>query len=920
MRRFAIIIASLPILLFTSITFAADFYFKIPFDKLQITQGQLPQPATDPADQETNWNDAPELSLIFPYAILDTPGEAFIESASEQNPSYKTIAVHTTQSADVTGRIFFANPNNTGISIATFHIPLSSANPKAHEDFLKAKQAHYDRLFQADLPGAAWFRHQSRQAAAELGKSEPELNLNIPIQQQDDLDDSYDLFTGGRAISESLQLDRPLPATKDQAATVDIKSIDGITVTEMDWQTKTKGLSPQLDVLANLIPADQHAIFLPSFDALSSLLTEAQGSRLPMVVRAMAQPQDTMTLDRYQHQLCVSLNGLAQIIGPKLVTSIAITGSDPYLPIGSDLTLIFQSNDPAALQSLLQAQITLAQQTNPNAKPIDAKLGQTHYTGATSPDRSISTFLASFGNAVVLTNSLPQLQRIAAVQKGTEPSLAKQPEYTFFRDRYKLGEEDETALLVLSDATIRRWCGPRWRIANSRRIRAAAVMSEMQATYLDTLVQGNVKPGPIYSDLHLTDLGDLSLTPTGVNSSLYGSLNQMTPISELPMETVTQSEADSYKSWRDRYEQNWRWFFDPIAVKFSITPKKLAADVTVMPLIWGSDYREMVAIAQGVNFPPDAGDPHDALLHLILAINRKAVMEQTGENFVTNMVPGLKADPFSWLGKSISLYADDDPFWDDLAKSKNNSEFMEANIGRLPLALRADVTNGLELAGFLVSLHAFVEQSAPQMTIWQNLTYKDHAYVKISPSEMAKTQTKEITNLVIYYAATGQSLLITPNEDLLKRALDREIATTQQAAAPTTQPWLGSSVALRANAKLFDILMRADQKDLQRITQSQAWKNIPILNEWKRRYPNQDPTKLEEQLWGTRLLDPAAGQYIWNEKYQTMESPTYGQPASPKDGPTEINNWTELKKAAFGLTFEDQGVRARAQLDVENPK
>jgi hypothetical protein len=42
------------------------------------------------------------------------------------------------------------------------------------------------------------------------------------------------------------------------------------------------------------------------------------------------------------------------------------------------------------------------------------------------------------------------------------------PEYKFFRSRSERGE-DETAFLLLSDATIRRWTGPRWRIASSRR-------------------------------------------------------------------------------------------------------------------------------------------------------------------------------------------------------------------------------------------------------------------------------------------------------------------------------------------------------------------------------------------------------------------------------------------------------------------
>ena len=60
--------------------------------------------------------------------------------------------------------------------------------------------------------------------------------------------------------------------------------------------------------------------------------------------------------------------------------------------------------------------------------------------------------------------------------------------------------------------------------------------------------------------------------------------------------------------------------------------------------------------------------------------------------------------------------------------------------------------------------------------------------------------------------------------------------------------------------------------------QQLAWANLPALNEWKRRYPDQDPVKVHERLWQTRLLDPAGGAYVWNERFQTMESTTYGHP------------------------------------------
>ena len=49
---------------------------------------------------------------------------------------------------------------------------------------------------------------------------------------------------------------------------------------------------------------------------------------------------------------------------------------------------------------------------------------------------------------MVVTNSLYQLGRLAAVRKGEAKSIAALPEYTFFRNRYPLGDAEETALRV----------------------------------------------------------------------------------------------------------------------------------------------------------------------------------------------------------------------------------------------------------------------------------------------------------------------------------------------------------------------------------------------------------------------------------------------------------------------------------------
>ena len=96
--------------------------------------------------------------------------------------------------------------------------------------------------------------------------------------------------------------------------------------------------------------------------------------------------------------------------------------------------------------------------------------------------------------------------------------------------------------------------------------------------------------------------------------------------------------------------------------------------------------------------------------------------------------------------------------------------------------------------------------------------------------------------------------------------------------------------------------------------QTQAWNNLPILNEWKRLYPDRDPVELHERVWKIRLLCPGGGRYVWNDKYQTMESTVYGHPGQPKAGPPAPPVLSTFNAADFGLTLENDGLRGRVEL------
>jgi hypothetical protein len=173
---------------------------------------------------------------------------------------------------------------------------------------------------------------------------------------------------------------------------------------------------------------------------------------------------------------------------------------------------------------------------------------------------------------------------------------------------------------------------------------------------------------------------------------------------------------------------------------------------------------------------------------------------------------------------------------------------------------------------------------------------------------------------------------------VLERALDRRVArrTARKAAAsgegdpsamsavpdatvapaePVLPDWPGRHLCLAIDGKLLPVLERvASTLTGSHPLREASFSNLPILNEWRRLEPDQDPVDVHERIWKRRLLCPGGGRYVWNEAWRTMESTVYGHPGEPRPGPTLPGALAHIARAAAGLTFEDDGLRARAEL------
>jgi hypothetical protein len=401
-------------------------------------------------------------------------------------------------------------------------------------------------------------------------------------------------------------------------------------------------------------------------------------------------------------------------------------------------------------------------------------------------------------------------------------------------------------------------------------------------------------------------VGDLSLESSGVYSSTYGTLEFMTPIVEMEMENVTRGEADSYMRWRDTYQQNWQNYFDPIAVRLSVSPQVMAADITVMPLIAASRYRDLIRFSSGAKLLATSGDPHAALLHVAMAVNPKSdAMEELSQISKAWLTRG-DPDPLGWVGGAVAVSVEDDPIWREAAKSDSRDEFWSKHQSQLPLSVYVESTDDVKMNAFVTKLDDCLTNNEMH---FEARAYAGAAYVKVPMAPLSD-------HFALFHTTAVGGFLVTPNEELLKRAIDRSnahrAAATQRAATqPVQVRLLGENVSAQIDGAAFANLALATDSGDMRV---RAWGNLPILNEWKRRFPERDPVEVHERLWQVRLVDPGGGAYRWNEGLGTMESTVYGCPEAPRRGAVVPPGLAGVERADFGITFEEKGLRARVEL------
>lgn len=839
--------------------------------------------------------------------VLDCPGEAYLTWDGNRRTADRSnlyLALKVPKDSKGEGRLFIRlrYHGRQEFRIRWDELPADASSIRFHE----VKGAYFDGVAGNDIAGGAWLRWQATKAWAKAralndsasSKWASRSRLNRRGTEQDALASEYEIFSSGRAVAENLRLDRVLDIDLEDIRYIEIDSLPGLNVDEIDWASRIEGLQPLLDGGAKWVPQDQYGVFFPSLSVLMATLNEASQSGTPVLNLLDPRSVDFGTRDFYLSQMCLDSLFAEPGNWEQDIDDVTITGSDPYFRTGTDVAVVLHTGRDHDLGELLhQHQLTSGAESFPGTL---IKGRDWHYECLRSKDRSICSYVTWGDGVVIVSNSLAQLERVVDAYDGTIPNLLKAPEYTFFRHRYPLKAEDERAFLILTDPTIRRWGSAKWRIGAARRTQALALKLNQRAAEIERQLP-HPYPMPLAETPDLTE---------------YGSWQFQTPILELQIDKVSLEEQDQYTRFRERYQRAWRDAFDPIAATLAVNETGMELDITIEPLVMNSSYWNYLNVCIGAQLPADAGDIHpQALMQWAMAINQDSVSFRQTSETLSDFLPALDASPFQssplqWVGDSLSMYFDDSPFWDDLANCENPDDYITDNLHRIPFGLDVAVKDRMRLVAFLAGLRGLIVRLDPGSPPWKTQHHREVPYVEITMSDDAREFLDP--QLRLFYVILPGHLVFSPRQEVIHAAIDRSLEPSLESASyRKAHPWLGETISLAANKGVFQAAPLWTQARFQQ----SSWRNLPILNEWRKQFPDRDPVEVHAELWGERLLCPGGGVYRWNEEWKTMESSVYGCPEVPLDKYQIPASLHALQRGDFGLTLQDNALRARVVIE-----
>lgn len=435
----------------------------------------------------------------------------------------------------------------------------------------------------------------------------------------------YEITTGADAVAETLQLHRMLQpeARPGGERSLPIADVPGITVPLQPWDRMLEGKKPAVEALAHLVPRDNYYVYFKNIRKFMEFgdLLDQWGTSFLRVYEMKS--RDAQLRQRYEKQLCLKSTALSKLLGPAVVKGLAVTGSDPYLREGTDITVVFEVSNPALFRGAVEGFLKEARQEQGGR----LREGSETYQGTTietfvTPLREVSLHRATLGDFVIYANSPAGVRRVIDAQRKRSKCLADASDFKYMRTIFPLADDKEDGFVFLSDSFIRQLTSPAGRIKEKRRLEALTSLymvtnAALFCAWETGELPADLKTALAGAGLRLEDVAVPEVpspqTPSSdadkkgqsgrrlrwdskvrvAVSDAYNTIHFATPLIELLIDKITPAEAQEYARFREEYTKLWRTYFDPIGLRLSLDAQRVRVETHILPLAGSVQYRAL---------------------------------------------------------------------------------------------------------------------------------------------------------------------------------------------------------------------------------------------------------------------------------------------------------------------------------------
>lgn len=663
-----------------------------------------------------------------------------------------------------------------------------------------------DRPWQARLPSHPWREFAAgRVWAVTTGASTGAgATAAMPMRpRRTELSELMHTTTAATSMQEALQHDRGLRLGLDEGpATVPLAELSPPALEEHPWPRMTAALpDPSAGVpepLAQATPADFWYVRFDDIRTMLTVLDEADTWITPVahIMEERAEVRDLSA--RYQAQLGLRRSGLAKTLGHTVVERVAVMGSDPYLREGSDVTFVFELHNQTVFDTELGRHMAEYRSEVPGIVESSFVHGAHTVTVQGDPTGTVRQHRATVGDLAVVSNSPGAIRAVLDAIDGKGRRLSDEPDLAYMLARDP-GEHDGFAFL--SDRFIANVVGPRQKVMASRRQRALAeLLTPGYAALLYGWLEGRapadtealIASGLLdRAELRHGSGDPITFEPGAPARSRWGSPAALTPLIDLgELAMVTEEEHSGYEGFVRGYQDYWRQFIDPVAVRLDLEEgdggTEAVVDVRVLPLISGTDYGELEEIVGTERVEVPAIDDG---LQMVWAVGADSELRRELDR-AARLFGGGDEVGLGWLGDwvmagtldrkalvdMIALVDDDiqlpaPPRADDDPKE---DLILAQHAGRLPVYVAAHVRNPAGLIATLTAARTAVFQAAPGMVEWgEHGKHRDVPIVRVGVAPGAGEFGEYADAIALYYAQAGSAFVLALDPGVLGAVLDR---------------------------------------------------------------------------------------------------------------------------------------------------